>query len=200
MTASVWLFLRPAVLAFAGWVAFALLYLNLLPWAARWLVLYEIFVIVIFVVVFSYCMIRALTHLYRKSMRPAFAHALACMIIVLCIAEPLMIVNGLDLVRFYASEGFYSSCIKPAIALGGDAKFGVCEKHFLDPSVVRLTVYDSSDGLAFPEGSQSVQWKKFVLSLEGGALFGVCSFSSRAVSRHFYFVDFNCEEPPLIQR
>jgi hypothetical protein len=200
MTASVWLFLRPAAFAFAAWVAFALLYLNLLPWAARWLVFYEIFVIAIFVAVVLYCMIRIPTHLYRKNVRLALAQALACMVIVLCFVEPVMLVNGLDYLRFYASEGFYSSCIKPADELGRDAKFGVCEKHFLDPNFVRLTVYASSDGLSLPEGSQSAEWKKFVLSSEDGTLFGVCPFSSRAVSRHFYFVDFNCEEPPLIQK
>jgi hypothetical protein len=116
------------------------------------------------------------------------------MVIVFCFIERVMVVDGLDFVRFYASEGFYSSCI------GRDDKFGFCEKHFLDPNFIRLTIYDSSDGLALPEGRQSADWKKFVLSFEGGSLFGVCPFSSRVVSRHFYFVDSNCEEPPLIQR
>jgi hypothetical protein len=126
MTASVWLFLRPAVFAFAAWVTFTLLYLNLLSWAARWLIFYVIFIIVIFIVIFSYCVIRILMHLYRKHVLLAFAQALACVVIVFCFIERVMVVDGLDFVRFYASEGFYSSCIKPAVELGRDDKFGFC--------------------------------------------------------------------------
>lgn len=200
MIAGVWLLLRPAAIALALWIAFAVLYLNLLPWAAAWLVFYELLVIAIFVVFFCFCVVRALTHLFRRRMLLAIAYALACAVVILCLARPLTIVNGLDLARFYASESFYSACIKAAPELGGDARFGVCQEHFLDPNFVRVTVYDSSDGLALPEGNQSASWKNFVLSFEGAELFGKCSFSSKLAARHFYFVDFNCEEPPLIRR
>jgi hypothetical protein len=199
---SVWLLLRPAVLSFAAWIALALLYLNLLTWAgASWSFSYAILVVAIFLILFSYFVIRAFTTVFRRNFKSAFGYVIACAVIVACFVQRVMIIDGVDFVKFYASRGFYSSCIKPAAELGDDAKFGFCESHLLGRDLVRLTVYDSSDGLALPEGAQSAVWSKFVASFEGGdSLFGVCSFSSRSIARHFYVVDFNCEEPPLVHR
>ena len=197
----VWEVLRPVLFVFLTWVALTLIYENLASWANRWSLYLLMFGLVLFFFIFLYSVIKIVVHLYKKRARRAFASMLACIVIVFCFVEPARITNGVDIARSYAVGSLHWwSCIKPAAELGNDARFGFCERHFLSPNVVRLTVYDSSDGSAFPEGSESTQWKKFVMSFEDGDLFGRCSFSSRRIMGHLYFVDFNCEEPALLRR
>jgi hypothetical protein len=201
MKVNVWPLLRSTVFALATVVAFILLYQNVVAWAALWALVFLVGGLIILAVIVLYSAIRTVIHLYKGRVLSALANVLTCLVFIFCAVEPVRTVNGLDLARFYAFGDRYPlPCIKPAPELGHDAEYGFCGRHFLGPNAVRLTVYDSSDGIALPEGSQSAEWKAFVLSFEGGDLFGECSFSSKKVGRHFYFVDFNCEEPALIRR
>jgi hypothetical protein len=140
---------------------------------------------------FGIFLLRSIYYLFRARYVEAFSYVLPHIAFVLILASVGVAgrLAGSDIQDVVRLKLFsQTACIQSAMDLGHGAAFGVCVWHHDDLSVTaNLIVYDSSDEIALPAESRSLEWTKVASRL---SLVGQLNFRARRMVDHFYDVDF----------
>jgi hypothetical protein len=142
--------------------------------------------------VMSGCIFLSVRFIILRKVPGFFSYFVALMALISLIHFQSEVRVALAGIKLYVLPSRYSDCISAAQPVGKDGLIGVCERHFQSGGFERSVVYDSSDEISLPKGSQSVKWKTTVSSLQDDGLFSLSdSYLVEKVSGHFYRVEFS---------